>query len=384
MPPVPAARLATKRPALLTIVIVTVVAVALAARFLLGSPAPSTPTTPAIRVDESDIADYLGNEACQSCHPKEFEAHKGSHHAQALKPMTRAELGEDLPPTGRINNTQYSFVEQDGRFYFEVDPPGQPDKHQMWPLDFTFGSGATGESFVSMLEGRNVVEMKMSYFPHEHLWRVTPGQQVDNPAAAGNLGNLEQSRHCLSCHVIAMSKNTFVPRREFYSVGCESCHGPGAKHVAAVQSGSKDLQMTDFSKLGATQVNEMCGRCHRTAQDVEASPLKSMMTFRFQPYGLMKSRCFLESGDRLSCQTCHDPHTNVSTDNSSYVRACLSCHSGAHAPGQGKVCPKSPTGNCIPCHMPKRDVLSVIHQHYGFSMTEHMIGIDRNGSTAPR
>ena len=36
-------------------------------------------------------------------------------------------------------------------------------------------------------------------------------------------------------------------------------------------------------------------------------------TQRFQPYGLMKSACFLKSGNRLSCSTCHNPHRDVET-----------------------------------------------------------------------
>src|SRR5207237_4420729 len=121
-----------------------------------------------------------------------------------------------------------------------------------------------GLTYVSMLEGRNVVEMKMSYFPGEHRWRVTPGQKLDSPAAAGNLGNLVQSRRCLSCHIVAMSKNAFVPRREFYGVGCESCHGPGREHIAAIKTGSRDRKMADLKHMGATELNTLCGDCHRT------------------------------------------------------------------------------------------------------------------------
>ncbi len=384
MAPVPAKARDVKRPILLTLVLVTLTAAAVAARFLFVAPATQRPSVRP--VDESDIAQYVGNDTCRSCHESEFLQHQGSHHSRTLLPMTREALGSALPPIGRINNSQFAFVEQSGKFYFEVNPPSMPEKYQLWPIDFAFGSGVSGVSFVSMLDGRNVVEMRMSYFPSEHTWRVTPGQQITNPAAAGNVGNLNQSRHCLSCHIIAMSKNTYVPRREFYGVGCESCHGPGAEHVAAVQSGAKDLKMVDLKRLGAAELNDLCGTCHRTAKDVADDPMRSKMTYRFQPYGLMKSRCFLESGNRLSCDTCHNPHIDVVKDDAVYVKACLSCHSdllrsqGAsaqQADGHGKVCPKNPTGDCIPCHMPKRDVLAAMGQQSGFAMTDHLIAIDR-------
>jgi len=353
-------------------------AAALAAAFVLLRAGPSTPPTP--RADESDIADYVGNEACRPCHAAEYAQYQASSHAHTLRRMSRAELGDQTPPTGRINGSQYALLEQDDQFYFEVNPPGMPDKYQLWPLDYVFGSGKSGLSFVSMLEGRNVVEMKMSYFPRERVWRVTPGQKLDNPAAAGNLGNLDQSRRCLGCHVIAMSRNTFVPRREFFGVGCESCHGPGRAHIAAVQVHASDLKMARLAQIGARELNTLCGKCHQTEKDVASSPVLAKMTYRFQPYGLMLSRCFRESGNRLSCLTCHSAHADISIGPASYTGACLSCHSPDSVPPpnggkSGKVCPVNAKSDCTTCHMPKRDMQFGPHNSTGIFLTEHRIGI---------
>jgi hypothetical protein len=356
---------------------------ALAGRLLVHS-AVSTPARP--QVDESDIADYVGNEACRPCHTAEFDRHQASRHSKTLRPMRRAALGAVCPAPGQINRSQYALKEEDGQFYFEVSVPGMPDKYQLWPLDYAFGSGRTGLSFVSMLEGHNVVEMKMSYFPRDGVWRVTPGQKLDNPAAAGNLGNLQQSRRCLGCHIIAMSRNTFVPRPEFFGVGCESCHGPGRAHIAAVKAGASDLRMAALERQGGRELNELCGKCHQTQKDVEGSAMLARMTYRFQPYGLMLSRCFRESGQRLSCLTCHDAHNDVSTDPAAYVRACLSCHASSpkDAPlarrgdGRGKVCPVNATSDCIRCHMPRREVLSALGATSGILMSEHRIAIYRD------
>ncbi len=361
---------------------VTALLIALAARLLLGGSPPARPAPPPAPVLESDIADYMGNAACAPCHPKEAQLFEASSHAHALRPMTRAALGEMTPPPGPINGSQYALVEKDGQFYFEVNPPGMPDKYQLWPLNYAFGSGRSGISFVSMLEGRNVVEMKMSYFPHQHLWRVTPGQKLDNPASAGNLGNLMQSRKCLGCHIIAMSKSAYTPHPELLGVGCESCHGPGRAHIAAVQAGASDLKMARLERLKPRDLNLLCGRCHQTEQAVMPSASLSKMTFRFQPYAIMRSRCYRESGGQLSCLNCHDAHTNVSLDPASYTPACLACHSpnqkraplpaGAHP---GKVCPINSRANCVPCHMPPRDMLSATHEVSGIPMTEHLIAV---------
>src|SRR5205085_2704299 len=123
------------------------------------------PPFPAPKGPEADLAGYLGSDSCRPCHPSQFAQHSASAHAHTLRYMTRADLGKLCPPPGRIKDTQYSLVESGGRFYFEVDVPGRPDQYQLWPIDYVFGSGSLGISFVCMLEGRNVVEMRMSYFP---------------------------------------------------------------------------------------------------------------------------------------------------------------------------------------------------------------------------
>lgn len=331
------------------------------------------------KTDESDIAEFVGNEACRPCHATEFDAFHDTYHKRSLRPVTRAALGEQNPPAGKINDTQYAFIEQGDQFFFEVNPPSQPDKHQLWPLDLIFGSGKFGMSFVSLLEGKNVVEMKMSYFPEGRRWGITPGQKMEDPAAAGNLGNLEQSRKCIGCHSIAVSKNAFKPRDEFFGAGCESCHGAGRAHIKAVESGEADKRMTKFQAGKARDLNVMCGKCHLTEKDIPPASALAKMTNRFQPYGLMKSKCFLEGGEKISCSTCHNPHMNASRDVNFYNKACLSCHAPAAKPSAtvapGKICPVNATTNCTSCHMPKRDLIGDMNMTSGVMFSDHRIAV---------
>jgi hypothetical protein len=104
------------------------------------------------------------------------------------------------------------------------------------------------------------------------------------------------------------------------------------------------------------------------------------MTQRFQPYGLMKSRCFKESHDTLSCLTCHNPHADASADPATYVSACLRCHpssasASARASGSatGKPCPVNPRAGCIRCHMPSREVAPDLPVR----MADHFITVHR-------
>jgi hypothetical protein len=95
--------------------------------------------------------------------------------------------------------------------------------------------------------------------------------------------------------------------------------------------------------------------------------LSDPVTVRFQPYGLLASRCFRESGG-LSCLTCHDPHTDaVRGDSSFYVARCLSCHAASAPPAV--ACRRRERFNCLPCHMRKAAAMA----HLTF--TDHRIRV---------
>ena len=129
-------------------------------------------------------------------------------------------------------------------------------------------------------------------------------------------------------------------------VGCESCHGPGSAHAFAAVNGSNgntntDLRMEHLGTWGGKRIDDLCAICHRSSADVLEMPKKQRRTQRYMVYGLELSRCFKQSKDRLTCITCHDPHTDARTDAKSYETICLSCHSKApktvtankHSPG---------------------------------------------------
>src|SRR5207249_8666777 len=104
-------------------------------------------------------------------------------------------------------------------------------------------------------------------------------------------------------------KQCLYPEPRIMGVGCESCHGPSSAHIAAARTrGVKNLRMEKLSSIGGKKMNELCGRCHRSVEDVLKMPADQRNSQRFFTYGLAMSKCFLKSEDRLTCSTCHDPH----------------------------------------------------------------------------
>jgi predicted CXXCH cytochrome family protein len=87
-------------------------------------------------------------------------------------------------------------------------------------------------------------------------------------------------------------------------------------------------------------------------------------------YRLRQSRCFLESGGKMECATCHDPHRIPHGEDAvrRYSHVCLNCHTSLDSAGHPAGVTAT-AADCITCHMPKRRVDDAPH----VIMTDHLI-----------
>ena len=369
---------------------------------------------------------FVGDAACASCHPQAFREHQASRHPITLRPVDRISLGNLAPKPGALPGNSAAVVAMDGDGYQVLVPrPGGASE----ALQFALGSGKSGMTFVTIL-GNYVFEMRASYFPHQGKWRTTPGQEDLDPTDMGLDHQGEEARQCISCHTTTLPANSLVPEKRFYGVGCEACHGAGSAHIAAIKALSSgrvaaltnktqqnmlqtDIHMERIGAWDGKRVNELCGKCHRTAPKAEVSVPDLRVTSRFQPYALMLSRCYKESKQEskagiintLSCITCHNPHQNTSHNLKTYEAICLNCHSGkttkeshkeinktttrhsaalaidsasslrAQTASSGKVCPVNPRTGCVNCHMPRKKMLN--GTRVGTTAPDHFIRVRR-------
>jgi predicted CXXCH cytochrome family protein len=329
---------------------------------------------------ESD-GEYVGNSACAPCHAAEHKEHEGSRHATTLRSANRATLKELTPSTGVIPLAGYSLDEQNGNLTLGRHAVSQ---EQTQPLSLVLGSGKLGMTYVAVLNADSLLETKMSYFPPWHMWDTTPGQEVNVPGDAvfGRVHQGKMARMCIGCHSTTLPQNGLTPDPKFFGVGCESCHGPGRSHVLAMQSGNNSqTHMEKLGSLTATKLNALCGQCHRSLKDIDVDSPEVKLTNRFQPYALFRSACRQPGGEPLSCLSCHDPHTDVSTQLKQYEAVCLKCHSEPHTRGhtrgaEGKApasCPINKTAGCIGCHMPAKRAFSL--PSIPATMADHLIAI---------
>jgi Cytochrome c554 and c-prime len=251
--------------------------------------------------------------------------------------------------------------------------------------EWAFGTGEIGQTYILEKDGA-FIEGRLSYFTALNSLDVTPGQSTKTPEgmekALGNRLDIGEARHCFSCHTTAaVTSGKFESDKATPGVQCEACHGPGARHVAAMGAEANEQgtqAIMNPARLSPADSVDFCGACHRTWGDVTLTMPANIgnSSVRFQPYRLEKSRCWGKNGDaRITCIACHDPHQPLVRELSAYDSKCLACHSVKPDPERrvmAKETCKVGTSNCVSCHMPKYEARQTHAQ-----FTDHYIRVVR-------
>ncbi len=287
-------------------------------------------------------------------------------------------------------DVHWSYRYRDDQLIVSRDAGGQIEECL---VEYAFGSGQHGTTFVNVIDSEipAILEHRITYFTRQHALGVSPGQDGQpRPPHVNAIGAAvagPDARKCFGCHAtqVARDDRTIDERMMIPDVSCERCHGPGRAHVLAARRGASAAELElpfGPGRFTAERLLMLCGTCHRHPSRALPEQIRSddPHLARFQPVGIIASRCFRESPGAFSCVTCHDPHSRASSDRASYLAACLSCHSGGARDASGRpstvagsACPVAPQGDCVNCHMPRVDA----GQHVLFA--DHWIRVRRPG-----
>jgi tetratricopeptide (TPR) repeat protein len=276
----------------------------------------------------SALAQYVGSQACQSCHPHQFEEQSRSEHAHALA----------------------------------VAPPGSTGH-------WAFGAGLKAITYVSQASTEWYIEHGLTYYAATKSMALTPGHSNPEGMRYRTFDPGASILRCFRCHStgpLSLGTNRSVEPSEL-GVRCESCHGPAGAHVA---SGGKAGTIQNPGRLKAGELNVFCGTCHRKPPEQgEETDWSNAWNTRYQPKYLSHSVCDRKSNGALSCLTCHDPHSPLARKAVEYNNRCSVCHKNARH--RSDILGQA----CVDCHMPQ------VAMSPQLSFANHWIGIYTKGSS---
>jgi hypothetical protein len=322
-----------------------------------AAPAAAFPTIRPVSLAERE--QFAGSTACGRCHAEQAQQ-LGSRHMRTMEMVDHAkEASRFKRPSETFDHVtflQYLTAVENGRCVLTA--AGGERAAKVSP-EVSFGSGNRGVTYLGTYEGKPV-ELRVSYYAQEKRWEFTPSQQAGTRVTipVGRVVDASTEEGCYRCHSTALVKEggRLRPEVSLLGIGCESCHGPGKRHIEAVERGEPDLKMLRLGDHQARISTELCGQCHRAPAAADPhDPTTAKQLPRFQGLALTQSACFIKSEGKLSCVTCHDPHANADqVTRVEYNSRCVSCHMPAHA--QQIACKREPAGDCESCHMPAQTV----------------------------
>lgn len=329
-------------------------------------------------------AQVVGAAVCAQCHAAEASTQKTTPMALAAERAAESNILREHPRLSfRLGLYSYQIVRAGEQTIYSVT---DGKKTISEPIEWAFGRGEAGQTYVFRREGA-YYQSRVSFYNDTQQLDLTLGFARTVPhsleEAAGDRLGAAEARLCFACHDTAavsdgqVNAHTMVP-----GVSCEACHGPGSRHVTAMQAGRwEDTYILNPGKETAENLVDFCGSCHRTWLMVQTMQVRGVNNVRFQPYRLENSRCWDGTDARLSCLACHNPHRPREREVAFYDSKCLSCHHQRGTPAARKsdapACPVS-TKDCVSCHMPKYELPG---GHFKF--TDHQIRVVRAGEPYP-
>lgn len=350
---------------------------------------------------------YVGDAACVHCHVKESDSYAHTaHRAASALPSERSVLGRFgsggnvLTISDEAKNPEFPslffMMEKSGSGFFEtaVTGWGKEMHKRRESIDVVTGSGTRGQTYLYW-QGDKLFELPVSYWSDGKRWVNSPGY-ADGTADFARPVN----PGCLECHasyIAAASNdtmtNTYVRGSLVTGIGCESCHGGGAAHVAKYAGGAahaSDSATLNPAKFTRDLQVDACAVCHSGIQRrallpaysfVPGRPLKDY--FEAMPgeaaehpdvHGnqvglLQRSKCYQNSAT-LSCSTCHNVHEPERAA-ATYSEKCMTCHQWQSC-GESKTMGAAIKTKCIACHMPVEETKVIASETAGQTVRARM------------
>lgn len=389
----------------------------------LRVPAPGVATTPVATVATAPApaaaalpqAQYVGAQACASCHAKETQAWQQSHHALAMQEANEQTVEGRFDGALKQDGSAASFFKRDHAFFVKTD--GADGKPAEFEVKYTFGVYPLQQYLVAFPDGRMQAlraawDARPASEGGQRWFNLYPGEHIDaHDALHWTRLNQNWNYMCADCHSTHLQRNydlasnTFKTTWNDINVACEACHGPGSRHVTW-SNASDDKKRADPTMglaialderkgmhwipnpasgnpvrsvpLATHREVETCAVCHsrRSIIAKDSAPTGRLMDTH-DPVLLTEGRyhadgqqldevyvyaSFLQSrmyAKGVTCSDCHDPHTGKTRAQGNAL--CESCHTKAVYDTTAHHMHKedSAGSQCVACHMSSKNYMVI-------------------------
>jgi predicted CXXCH cytochrome family protein len=371
-----------------------------------SAPQAVSANPPASQTAATAVPAYVPNAICLSCHAQESAQWQPSHHARAMAPAQPDTVQADFRGT-RFNdrNGNVQFGVRDGRYTVRTEgPDGKPTDFE---VAYTFGVAPLQQYLIPMPGGR-LQPLQVAWdAPRARWFHLLPNEKAPPGDVLHWTGRYQTANTmCLSCHTTGFEKrydaraDTFASTWTEPNVSCQSCHGPGERHVNWAKARATGVQpspspssdamglLVDFKREGAKGQVDVCAACHSRRTELTATPvpgqpkldhyLPSLLTpGLYHPDGQQLDEVFVDGSFRQSrmyrmgvgCTDCHNAHTGKLKASGNAV--CTQCHApqantrfpsaagSFDAPAHHRHPAGSAGAQCVACHMPAKTYMRI-------------------------
>jgi Tfp pilus assembly protein PilF len=192
-------------------------------------------------------AGFIGGQVCAECHKAQADLWRGSHHALAMQKATEATvLGDFNGATLEHSGAVTTFAHSDGEFRVNTDgPDGALHDYE---IAYTFGVYPLQQYLIAVPGGRlQALGVAWDSRPKEQGGQRWFHLYPDRKLPAGDRlhwtgRDQTWNYQCADCHSTDLKKNydlttdTYATSWVDVDVSCETCHGPGSRHIVWARS----------------------------------------------------------------------------------------------------------------------------------------------------
>jgi predicted CXXCH cytochrome family protein len=300
------------------------------------------------------------------------------------------------------SGVHYQVFAQDGKAWLGYERSGPArELAGRQELEYFIGSGKRGRTYLFQQRGY-WFESPVNWYAKKRLWDMAPAYQGAREMPL----TLRVDPGCLRCHASGAASSLPDARNHyagapfaFGGITCEACHGNGAAHAAS----RGKVRMLAIDALEPVKRDSVCLACHLEGQVAVTREGKKPEAFQpgdnlldYTAYfvhrgetgsggratsqweALLRSRCKQASGERMTCTTCHDPHSSPRPEEriAFYRQKCLQCHN------QPRFAETHHAENpdCTACHMGRPPSNDIAHEQ----VTDHWIKRQASAEALPK